>query len=76
VWVDGRNYHVQPAKVDAKKNDQVDIDKEAKDKAENEGAQTDAKPATLPLSERIPLEVPNQKLRAILLEILAIAQKK
>jgi hypothetical protein len=36
----------------------------------------DAKVETLPLSERIALEVPNQKLRAILLEIVALVHPK
>ena len=36
VWVDGRNYHVQPAKEEAKKDESADKEKEAKAKAEKE----------------------------------------
>lgn len=56
VWVDGRNYHVQPAKVDAKKNDQVDIDKEAKDKAEKEKKEAELKELQNKRVARSPME--------------------
>jgi imidazolonepropionase-like amidohydrolase len=36
VWVDGRNYHVQAAKEEAKKDEPVDKEKEAKAKADKE----------------------------------------
>ena len=36
VWVDGRNYHVQAAKEEAKKDELADKEKEAKAKAEKE----------------------------------------
>jgi imidazolonepropionase-like amidohydrolase len=36
VWVDGRNYHVQPAKEEAKKDEPADKEKEAKAKADKE----------------------------------------
>ena len=36
VWVDGRNYHVQTAKEEAKKDEAADKEKEAKAKAEKE----------------------------------------
>ena len=36
VWVDGRNYHVQSAKEEAKKDEPADKEKEAKAKAEKE----------------------------------------
>jgi imidazolonepropionase-like amidohydrolase len=36
VWVDGRNYHVQPAKEETKKDESADKEKEAKAKAEKE----------------------------------------
>jgi imidazolonepropionase-like amidohydrolase len=43
VWVDGRNYHVQPAKEEAEKDEPADKEKEAKAKAEKEKKEAELK---------------------------------
>jgi hypothetical protein len=43
VWVDGRNYHVQPAKEEAKTDESTDKEKEAKAKAEKEKKEAELK---------------------------------
>src|ERR1051325_9004488 len=46
VWVDGRNYHAQPAKEaakEAKKDEPADKEKEAKAKAEKEKKEAELK---------------------------------
>ncbi len=66
VWVDGRNYHVQPAKEEAKKEETADKEKEAKAKAEKEKKEAELKQilnkrvAISPLAGRGPLAKPKE----------------
>lgn len=68
VWVDGRNYHVQAAKEEAKKDEPADKEKEAKAKTEKEKKDAELKElqnkrvARSPMEERgnIALEYPNR----------------
>ena len=55
VWVDGRNYHVQPAK-EVKKEDGTDKEKEAKAKAEQEKKEAELKALHTKRIARSPLE--------------------
>lgn len=59
VWVDGRNYHVQPAKEgakEAKKDDAADSDREAKAKVEKEKKEAELKELRLKRIARSPME--------------------
>ncbi|NOS72843.1 MAG: amidohydrolase family protein [Verrucomicrobia bacterium] len=56
LWVDGRNYHVQSAKEEAKKDDAADKDKEAKDKAEKEKKVAELKELQSKRVARSPME--------------------
>ncbi|MEK7781644.1 MAG: amidohydrolase family protein, partial [Verrucomicrobiota bacterium] len=56
VWVDGRNYHVQAAKEEAKKDESADKDKEAKAKAEKEKKDAELKELQNKRVARSPLE--------------------
>lgn len=56
VWVDGRNYHAQPAKEEAKKDDSADKEKEAKAKAEKEKKDTELKELQNKRVARSPME--------------------
>jgi hypothetical protein len=56
VWVDGRNYHVQPAKEEAKKDEPADKDKEAKAKAEKEKKDAELKELQNKRVARSPME--------------------
>lgn len=56
VWVDGRNYHVQPAKVEAKKDEPADKEKEAKAKAEKEKKDAELKELQNKRVARSPME--------------------
>ena len=56
VWVDGRNYHVQPAKEEAKKDEAADKEKEAKAKAEKEKKDADLKEFQNKRVARSPME--------------------
>jgi imidazolonepropionase-like amidohydrolase len=66
VWVDGRNYHVQSAKEEAKKDEPADKEKEAKAKAEKEKKDAELKElqnkrvARSPMEGRGPIESPSQ----------------
>jgi len=56
VWVDGRNYHVQPAKEEAKKDEPADKEKEAKAKAEKEKKTVELKDLLNKRVARSPME--------------------
>lgn len=56
VWVDGRNYHVQAAKEEAKKDDSADKEKEAKAKAEKEKNDAELKELQNKRVARSPME--------------------
>ena len=56
VWVDGRNYHVQPAKEEAKKDEPADKEKEAKAKAEKEKKDAELKELQNKRVARSPME--------------------
>lgn len=56
VWVDGRNYHVQPAKEEAKKDESADKEKEAKAKAEKEKKDAELKELQNKRVARSPME--------------------
>jgi imidazolonepropionase-like amidohydrolase len=59
VWIDGRNYHAQPAKElarEPKQDDSGDKDKEAKGKTEKEKKETDLKELQKRRVARSPLE--------------------
>lgn len=56
VWVDGRNYHVQPAKEVAKKDEPADGEKDEKAKAEKEKKDTERKELQNKRVARSPLE--------------------
>lgn len=64
VWVDGRNYHVQSAKEEAKKDESADKEKEAKGKAEREKKEAELKEfqnkrvARSPMEDRGPTDSP------------------
>lgn len=56
VWVDGRNYHVQPAKEVAKKDDAANGEKEAKAKADKEKKDAELKELQNKREARSPME--------------------
>src|SRR6185503_10625285 len=56
VWVDGRNYRVQPAKEEAKKDESADKEKEAKAKAEKEKKDAELKELQNKRVARSPME--------------------
>ncbi len=56
VWVDGRNYHIQPAKEEAKKDESADKEKEAKAKAEKEKKDAELKELQNKRVARSPME--------------------
>ena len=56
VWVDGRNYHVQSAKEEAKKDESADKEKEAKAKAEKEKKDAELKELQNKRVARSPME--------------------
>ncbi len=56
VWVDGRNYHVQPAKEVAKKDDAANGEKEATAKAEKEKKEAELKELQSKRVARSPME--------------------
>jgi len=56
VWVDGRNYHVQPAKEIAKKDEAATGEKEAKAKAEKEKKEAELKELQNKRVARSPME--------------------
>jgi imidazolonepropionase-like amidohydrolase len=56
VWVDGRNYHVQPAKEEAKKDEPADKEKEDKATAEKEKRDTELKELQNRRVARSPME--------------------
>jgi imidazolonepropionase-like amidohydrolase len=56
VWVDGRNYHVQPAKEEPKKDEPADKEKEAKAKAEKEKKDAELKELQNKRVARSPIE--------------------
>jgi imidazolonepropionase-like amidohydrolase len=56
VWVDGRNYHVQPAKEVAKKDESADKEKEAKAQAEKEKKDAESKELQNKRVARSPME--------------------
>lgn len=56
VWVDGKNYHVQPAKEEAKKDEPADKEKEAKAKAEKEKKDAELKELQNKRVARSPME--------------------
>jgi imidazolonepropionase-like amidohydrolase len=56
VWVDGRNYHVQAAKEEAKKDEPADKEKEAKAKAEKEKKDVELKELLNKRVARSPME--------------------
>lgn len=66
VWVDGRNYHVQAAKEEAKNDEPADQEKEAKTKAEKEKKNAELKElqnrrvARSPMEGRGPMPVPGK----------------
>lgn len=65
VWVDGRNYHVQPAKEAAKKDESADKDKAEKEKKDAELKELQIKRvARSPMEGRGPVEKP----KAVLIE--------
>ena len=56
VWVDGRNYHVQGAKEEAKKDEPADKDKEAKEKVDQEKKDAELKELKNKRVARSPME--------------------
>lgn len=56
VWVDGRNYHVQTAKEEAKKDESADKEKEVKAKAEKEKKEAELKELQNKRVARSPME--------------------
>ena len=70
VWVDGRNYHVQAAKEEAKKDETADKEKEAKAKAEKEKKDAEVKELQNKRVARSPMEGRGvlEKPRAVLVE--------
>jgi imidazolonepropionase-like amidohydrolase len=56
VWVDGRNYHVQPAKEEAKKDEPANGEKEEKSKADKEKKDAELKELQNKRVARSPME--------------------
>lgn len=56
VWVDGRNYHIQSAKEEAKKDESADKEKDAKAKAEKEKKDAELKTLQNKRVARSPME--------------------